>query len=405
MQKHSVSDFLHSGPPSMPILAPPALIFFCNSVLFISLFTRLPNIQAAMQVNKATLGLALLGGALGTVLALPIAGRVNNRFSPRRTAALSLMILSVVTPLLAMVPYAGFVVCFVFFAFIRTMLDVAQNMISTGIEQSSGVKVISRSHGFWSVGLLLGTMASGWAAGQGMTPFAHLAVIGLLVFACALIVLRITPDAMSAQAKSGSAAPVFIRPTRAILLVALMLFGLAIIEGAIYDWGMFLIRERVTTDPARAGLLFAFFTIGMGATRLAGDWLRGIFRPSLLLRASAVLVAVGLGIILNFENEWLAAIALALIGCGVAFNYPLAVSTVISMRSVNSPAENLAALSMVMLVATIGVPPLLGSIAELYGISTSFVAILPLTLLAFLMAPVSEGRGLREDGNIGQEAR
>ncbi len=84
----------------MPILAPPALIFFCNSVLFISLFTRLPNIQAAMQVNKATLGLALLGGALGTVLALPIAGRVNNRFSPRRTAALSLMILSVVTPLL-----------------------------------------------------------------------------------------------------------------------------------------------------------------------------------------------------------------------------------------------------------------------------------------------------------------
>lgn len=390
----------------MPILAPPALIFFCNSVLFISLFTRLPSIQASMQVNKATLGLALLGGALGTVLALPIAGKINNWLSPRRTAALSLMILSFVMPLLAIVPYAGFVACFVFFAFIRTMLDVAQNMISTGIEQSSGVKVLSRSHGFWSVGLLLGTMASSWAAGQGITPVGHLAAIGVFVFVCALVVLRITPEMSSlSAARSSGNTPIFIRPTRGILLVALMLFGLAIIEGAIYDWGMFLIRERITTDPARAGLLFAFFTIGMGVTRLSGDWLREIFRPSILLRASAVSVALGLGIILNFENEWLAAIALALIGCGVAFNYPLAVSTVISMRSVNSPAENLAALSMVMLIATIGIPPLLGSVAELYGIATSFVAILPLTLLAFFMAPVSEGRGLQRDENVGQEAR
>lgn len=379
----------------MPILAPPALIFFCNSILFISLFTRLPTIQTAMQVNKATLGLALLGGALGTVLALPIAGKVNNWLSPRRTAAFSLIILAVVTPLLSVIPYIGFVGGFIFFAFIRTMLEVAQNMISTGIEQSTGVKVLSRSHGFWSVGLLFGTMASGWAAGQGATPFQHLCAVGLFVIVSALIVLRITPDVPNdSLGLSAARARIVVRPTRAILLVALMLFGLAIIEGAIYDWGMFLIRDRITTDPARAGLLFAFFTIGMGITRLIGDWLRELFRPSLLLRASALAVAAGLALILNFEQQWVAAIALALIGSGVAFNYPLAVSTVVSMRSTNTPAENLAALSLVMLVATIGIPPLLGTIAEFHGIAASFAVILPLTALAFAMAPVSEGSGL-----------
>lgn len=379
----------------MPILAPPALIFFCNSILFISLFTRLPAIQTAMQVNKATLGLALLGGALGTVLALPIAGKVNNWLSPRRTAAFSLIILAVVTPLLSVIPYIGFVGGFIFFAFIRTMLEVAQNMISTGIEQSTGVKVLSRSHGFWSVGLLFGTMASGWAAGQGATPFQHLCGVAIFVIVSALIVLRITPDVPNdSLGLSAARARIVVRPTRAILLVALMLFGLAIIEGAIYDWGMFLIRDRITTDPARAGLLFAFFTIGMGITRLIGDWLRELFRPSLLLRASALAVAAGLALILNFEQQWVAAIALALIGSGVAFNYPLAVSTVVSMRSTNTPAENLAALSLVMLVATIGIPPLLGTIAEFHGIAASFAVILPLTALAFAMAPVSEGRGL-----------
>lgn len=379
----------------MPILAPPALIFFCNSILFISLFTRLPAIQTAMQVNKATLGLALLGGALGTVLALPIAGKVNNWLSPRRTAAFSLIILAVVTPLLSVIPYIGFVGGFIFVAFIRTMLEVAQNMISTGIEQSTGVKVLSRSHGFWSVGLLFGTMASGWAAGQGATPFQHLCGVAIFVIVSALIVLRITPDVPNdSLGLSAARARIVVRPTRAILLVALMLFGLAIIEGAIYDWGMFLIRDRITTDPARAGLLFAFFTIGMGITRLIGDWLRELFRPSLLLRASALAVAAGLALILNFEQQWVAAIALALIGSGVAFNYPLAVSTVVSMRSTNTPAENLAALSLVMLVATIGIPPLLGTIAEFHGIAASFAVILPLTALAFAMAPVSEGSGL-----------
>jgi MFS family permease len=379
----------------MPILAPPALIFFCNSILFISLFTRLPAIQTAMQVNKATLGLALLGGALGTVLALPIAGKINNWLSPRRTAAFSLMILAVVTPLLSVVPYIGFVGGFIFFAFIRTMLEVAQNMISTGIEQSTGVKVLSRSHGFWSVGLLFGTVTSGWVAGQGASPFQHLCGVGFFVIVSALVVLRITPDvANDSLGLSAARARIIVRPTRAILLIALMLFGLAIIEGAIYDWGMFLIRDRITTDPARAGLLFAFFTIGMGITRLIGDWLRELFRPSLLLRASALAVAAGLALILNFEQQWVAAIALALIGSGVAFNYPLAVSTVVSMRSTNTPAENLAALSLVMLVATIGIPPLLGTIAEFHGIAASFAVILPFTALAFAMAPVSEGSGL-----------
>ena len=63
----------------MIALLAPALLFFSNALMHITLFTRLPEISSAAGLDKAGLGLALLGLPIGTVLALPIAGRLNDR--------------------------------------------------------------------------------------------------------------------------------------------------------------------------------------------------------------------------------------------------------------------------------------------------------------------------------------
>lgn len=57
----------------MPALLAPALLFFSNALMHITLFTRLPEIVGAAGLDKAQLGLALLGLPVGTVLALPVA--------------------------------------------------------------------------------------------------------------------------------------------------------------------------------------------------------------------------------------------------------------------------------------------------------------------------------------------
>lgn len=373
------------------ILAPSALLFFCNALLFVSLFTRLPAIQEGLGVDKAVLGLALLGAPAGTFLALPIAGRVTDYLTPRLAAPLMLSIAALITPVLTIVPILGFFLCFLLFGFFRTILDVAANMISTGIEQRTGRKVLSRSHGFWSVGLLVGSLASGFLAEQGVSPFHHQLAAASIVILSSLIIVRIAPKEERMPRVATGRRKVFVLPDRIIILICIMVFGIGISEGAVYDWGIFYLREVLNADASTAGILYAGFTIGMGATRMVGDALRERFGTMTLVRGSAGCVAFGIVLLLSTHNIGLAAVALFLMGCGVALGFPLAVATTITLGR-GSVADNLAALALTLLIANIGVPPMLGFVAEHASLAISFAVLLPFLALSFIMAPVAQGR-------------
>ncbi|CDZ66644.1 Inner membrane protein YbjJ [Neorhizobium galegae bv. orientalis] len=375
----------------MKNLLPPALLYFSNAILFISLFTRLPAIQASLGIDKAALGLALLSAPVGTFLALPLAGRINDRLTPRMTALVTLPICAMLTPALTALPVVGFVICFFLFGFFRTIFDVAANMISAGIEQRTGRKVLSRSHGFWSVGLLAGSLCSGFLAEQAVTPFVQQTMAAGFVIAACLLVFWITPREASPQTRPDRKRGAYVLPDRMIVLICVMVFGLCIVEGAVYDWGIFFLREQLKADPAIAGVLYAAFTVGMGLTRLSGDMLRDSFGSMVLVRASAVSVALGIVLLVATPSLTLSGLALFLIGCGVALAYPLAVSTTIELGK-GQPSENLAALGLTLMLSTIGVPPLLGFIAEHVDLVATFLVLLPCVLVSFLMAPVAEGR-------------
>jgi MFS family permease len=375
----------------MKNLLPPALLYFSNAILFISLFTRLPAIQASLGIDKAGLGLALLSAPVGTFLALPLAGRINDRFTPRLTALVTLPICAMLTPALTVFPVVGFVICFFLFGFFRTIFDVAANMISAGIEQRTGRKVLSRSHGFWSVGLLAGSLSSGFLAEKAVTPLVQQTMAAGFVVAACLLVFWITPKEASPQTRPDHKRGAYVLPDRMIVLICVMVFGLCIVEGAVYDWGIFFLREQLKADPAIAGVLYAAFTVGMGLTRLSGDMLRDSFGSMVLMRASAVSVALGIVLLVATPSLTLSGLALFLIGCGVALAYPLAVSTTIELGK-GQPSENLAALGLTLMLSTIGVPPLLGFIAEHVDLVATFLVLLPCVLVSFLMAPVAEGR-------------
>jgi predicted MFS family arabinose efflux permease len=285
-------------------------------------------------------------------------------------------------------------VCFFLFGFFRIIFDVAANMISAGIENRTGEKVLSRSHGFWSIGLLVGSLCSGFLAGRDVSPVIQQSIAAALVLVLCVIVWRITPRDAAPEPRPEGKRATYIVPDKTILLICVMVFGLCIVEGAIYDWGTFYLREILGADPATAGMLYATFTIGMGLTRLSGDMLRDSFGPVALVRASAVSVALGIVLMVTTSHLVIAGLGLFLIGCGVALAFPLAVSTTIA-RGKGQPSENLAALALTLMLSTIGVPPLLGFIAEHSGLVASFVVLLPCVLMSFLMAPVAEGRRLR----------
>jgi predicted MFS family arabinose efflux permease len=375
----------------MAQLLPPALLFFCNAMMHIALLTRLPEIAERAGMDKATLGLCMLGGALGTFLALPIAGRVTEALGPRWTAVTVISIIAVFLPMVSLMNAAGLAACFMVYSFLRTILDVGQNMLATKVERDTGRKVMSRCHGFWSVGLLAGSLLTGAVMALGIPPMLHQAGVGVLVLVVGQCVLRmLPPDHDTLLPPATARRGIFILPDVPILLICLMIFGISLMEGAVYDWGMFFIREVVGAGPFAAGLMMACFTIGMGATRLFGDNLRERFAPSLLVRGSVLCALAGLALLLLGHGWIFACVGLTMIGCGIALNAPLAVSTATKLPG-RSPANSLAALSLCMLFATLGVPPSLGFVAEHFGLTICFALLVPFLLVSFVMAPVSDG--------------
>jgi len=375
----------------MARLLPPALIFFANAMMHIALLLRLPEIAASAGMDKAQLGLAMLGGAAGTFLALPFAGRVVSAIGPRRTTVLMLSILAVFLPLMTIANAWGIAAGFVVNSFLRTILEVGQNMVASRIETETGTKVMARSHGFWSVGLLAGTLLAAGIMALGIAPFFHQAIIGVIVLAVGAAVLRILPPDSIAAREPEIRRPLFILPDWPVILICAMTFGVSLMEGTIYDWGMFFLKDVTEATPVAAGLIMAAFTIGMGGTRLVGDALRERFPPSLLVRCSIGSILLGLCFLL-LAPGWIAAgLGMALIGAGVALNAPLGFSTAAALPG-RAPADNLAALSFAGMMAGLGVPPTLGFVAEHMGLVACFAVTVPFLLLSLYMAPVAEGR-------------
>jgi predicted MFS family arabinose efflux permease len=375
---------------TIPPLAAPALIFFCNAFLYISMFSRLPGLVDHLGIDKGLLGLSLLGGTVGTFMALPYAGRLVQHLTPRVAAALMLPAIAVIQVIAFSVPaYWAFVLCFVGFGWCRALLEVAQNLVATQIEAETGKHVMSRSHGFWSVGLLVGSLFSGLVSGLGIIGWQHMVLAGLVVLGLVAVLLRIAPRTSHGPAPARQ--KFFAVPDRAILVVCAMMFGIAITEGAIYDWAAFYIRQVLDGEPAAVGILFSCFTVGMASTRMVGDVLRARFPAPTIVRCSALSAFIGVSVLLLAPNLYVAALGLVLIGCGVAINAPLAVATAARIGS-RSPSENLAALSMVNTLAFLAVPASLGFVSDQFGLKFAFALLLVPLIVSFALAPITGTR-------------
>ena len=179
-----------------------------------------------------------------------------------------------------------------------------------------------------------------------------------------------------------------------------MTVGIGLTEGTVYDWSIFYMQDVIGSAPSTAGYVFAAFTIGMGVTRMMGDGLRMRFSNTTLVRGNVLMCACGIAVLLMSSGPIQAGLALAMLGAGVALNAPISVS-VVSHLPGRSTAENMAALSMVALIATFGVPALFGFVAEAVGLRIVFAALLPILTVGFLLAPVA---GRRTDNQVFSQA-
>ena len=86
-------SYAHHGPVLRPARLAVLAVFFVNGVVIGTWVVRIPAIRERLSPGEGLLGVALLGAAVGALVAMPLVGALVSRFGSRRvvgTAALAL---------------------------------------------------------------------------------------------------------------------------------------------------------------------------------------------------------------------------------------------------------------------------------------------------------------------------
>ncbi|EIQ2015023.1 MFS transporter [Salmonella enterica subsp. enterica serovar Cerro] len=367
------------------------MFFFLPGLLMASWATRTPAIRDILSVSTAEMGAVLFGLSIGSMSGILCSAWLVKRFGIRKVirttmtcAVGGMVILSVAlwcaSPLIFALGLAVFGASF-------GAAEVAINVEGAAVERELNKTVLPMMHGFYSFGTLAG-------AGVGMALTAlsvpaniHIILAAAVAIAPIFIAIRAIPDGTGKNASEDAhlqekGLP-FYRDIQ-LLLIGVVVLAMAFAEGSANDWLPLLMVDGHGFSPTSGSLIYAGFTLGMTVGRFTGGWFIDRYSRVTVVRASALMGALGIGLIIFVDSDWVAGVSVILWGLGASLGFPLTISAA-SDTGPDAPTR-------VSVVATTGYlaflvgPPLLGYLGEHYGLRSAMMVVLALVILAALVA-------------------
>jgi MFS family permease len=246
---------------------------------------------------------------------------------------------------------------------------------------------MNRAHGFWSIGFFFAGLVGGFVAQLGVPAPVHLLlIVPLAVIAVIPVLGRFDPAPMRAGG-STDAVPRFAAPTIAIMALVAVTLAAMVMEGAYMDWSAIYMKNIFGSAPFLAAMAVALGAGAQSITRLFADSFVERYTPTSVARVLLSIVGVGVLLVFFAPNEWVALTGFALLGVGTSAIFPLAMSAAAQLTD-RPAALNVAALAQTSFVTFLLAPPILGGIAQGFGIRWSFGIGLPFVILSFVMAGV-----------------
>lgn len=362
--------------------------FFLHGVAFANWAARIPDVQAALGLSEARLGLALLGGSVGILTALPLAGGLIDRLGSRAVAIGGGVLFSIFLVGLGLA--SSFWTLFgalLLFGLGAGLNDMGINTQGVELERRFGRSVITSMHALFSFGLAFGAFISAQLTAVPVLLHFSVAAVGMVV-----AWLVIIPGFLREErtGKTGGT-PAFSLPHRALWLLGFVGFCGAVAEGGLVDWSTKYLRDVVAVEAATAAYGLTAFSLMMTVGRLSGDWVVTRFGRVAVVRGGGLLGAAGVSLAVISPTPPMAFLGLALAGLGLATIIPLVFSAGGNVPGIPS-GVGIAGVATLAYASFLVGPPMIGAVAEALSLRYSF-AILALLLLTM----ASLAGALRQD--------
>ncbi|QLM99764.1 MFS transporter [Escherichia fergusonii] len=367
------------------------MFFFLPGLLMASWATRTPAIRDILSVSTAEMGTVLFGLSVGSMSGILCSAWLVKRFGTRNVirttmscALFGMMILSLALWLSSAWLFA---IGLGIFGASFGSAEVAINVEGAAVEREMNKTVLPMMHGFYSFGTLVGAGIGMALTAFGIPATLHILLAALVGIAPILIAIKAIPDGTgknTAEDKRHSEKGIPFYRDIQLMLIGVVVLAMAFAEGSANDWLPLLMVDGHGFSPTSGSLIYAGFTLGMTVGRFTGGWFIDRYSRVTVVRASALMGALGIGLIIFVDSAWVAGVSVILWGLGASLGFPLTISAA-SDTGPDAPTR-------VSVVATTGYlaflvgPPLLGYLGEHYGLRSAMLVVLALVILAALVA-------------------
>ena len=359
-------------------------VFFLQPFILGAWFPRIPQIQQALDLSAGQLALALIGMPIGLLCALAFGARVAEALGTKRLLILGAVTQCIFLPLPTIAISSATLFAALLIAGIAlAIVQLSLNVTASEIEKRSKRHIMNGCHGFWSIGVLLGSALGAYCAAVDLAPSVSLYTIAFLSTpALILSARRISNfEVPKKQRDLDNRQPI----SMSLVSVALFGFGIAMTEGAMADWSAVYLTEIFDASPGKAGLGYSVFALCVATGRFLGDPLKARIPVETLARSFVIIAIGGLGFMVLGPSIRFGFLGIAFLGLGVSLGFPLAVSAASALPG-RSGAANVAVLTQVTLCGFLVGPPMIGLIADHSSMREGLAALGPALLVAAVLA-------------------
>lgn len=362
-------------------------LFFINGFLYANWTARLPELQQFYGLNNSQLGTVLFFIALGSLVSMPAAGWLGNRYSSDKIVIIMAILFCLTIPLVAVSQNEWTIrLCFFLLGAASGSMDVTMNGQAVLVERLWGKIIFSSFHAVFSIGMALGAASGGIFSKFRVSFPAHL--IPLSLFGILLIIwassklIRDLPEPVQETVTSG-------RTDRFVALKAILPFGIIAFccmmgEGSMVDWSAIFMHTVVGQSDVISAWAFGIFGLAMTISRTFGDYFTAKFGLQKVMLIDALLATAGLALAVTFASVWSTFVGFFLVGIGLSTIVPLVFSQAGNTKGI-TPSVGISMATSIGYAGFFVGPPVIGFLAEAFNLRVGLSFVL---LLFILMATI-----------------
>jgi len=347
-----------------------SMFYFGMGLCFATWASRIPSIKTELHLSDGHLGTILFALPVGQLTMMFFSGKLVTRFGSHRILPFSVLMYAFSLTNLGLAQNAwqlglGLYVLGIF----GNLSNIAVNTQGVYTEILFRKTIMSSFHGVWSLAGFTGALVGLGMLALKLETYTHFLIVAAFVLVLDVLNFKFLIKAKKTtqpEKKKG-----FRKRDKALILLGIIGFCSMASEGIMFDWSGVYFKDIVKAPESLVVLGYASFMIMMASGRFLGDRLINKFGRRKVMQISGFIISSGLYTAVFFPFLIPSTIAFMFVGLGVSTIIPTLYS-IAGKHPTIPTGEALTGVSSISFLGFLLGPPVIGYIAELFGLRFSF---------------------------------